>query len=191
MKRNVWIYAAVSLAIAAASAMSLAQMQTPAPATPASPQTLPGSAAPAATSKVTAQAKAEALVPDPERTPLAIKVDDPDLKWAPCPPLFAAGCRIAVLRGDPAKPGVDVFFQVPGGYTITPHSHTSPERMVLVTGELEVTYQGHSPIMLQAGQYAYGPAKAPHGAKCRSQGACTLFIAFDQPVDAIAYEGQL
>ena len=63
--------------------------------------------------------------------------------------------------------------------------------MVLVTGEMEVTYQGRSPIVLQAGQYAYGPAKVPHGAKCRSQDACTVFIAFDLPVDAFAYEGQL
>ena len=191
MRRNAWIYAAATLAIAAASALSLAHAQQAEAQKPTAPQTLPGSAAPAATTKVTAEAKAEAVVPDPARTPLAIKVNDPNLKWTPCPPLFAEGCRIAVLRGDPAKPGVDVFFQVPGGYTITPHSHTSAERMVLVGGELEVTYQGRSPIVLQTGQYAYGPAKAPHGAKCRSQGPCTLFIAFDLPVDAIAYEGKL
>ena len=192
MKGDAWIYAAASLAIVGAGAISLAHaQQAPASATPAAPQTLPGSAAPAATTKVTAQAKAEAVVPDTARTPLAIKVNDPNLKWAACPPLFAQGCRIAVLRGDPAKPGADVFFQVPGGYAIVPHSHTSSERMVLLTGELEVTYQGRSPIVLQTGQYAYGPAKAPHAARCRSQDPCTLFIAFDLPVDAVPYDGKL
>jgi quercetin dioxygenase-like cupin family protein len=192
MKRNAWIYAAATLAIAAASALSLAHAQQPPPAqTPSAPQTVPGSIAPAATSKVTAEAKAVAVVPDPAQTPLAIKVNDPNLKWAPCPPLFAEGCRIAVLRGDPTKPGADVFFQVPGGYTIAPHLHTSAERMVLVGGEMEVTYQGRSPIVLQHGQYAYGPPKAPHGAKCRSREPCTLFIAFDLPVDAIAFDGKL
>jgi quercetin dioxygenase-like cupin family protein len=191
MKHIARICAATLLAFAAANTLPLAHAQQPAAATPTAPQTLPGTAAPAATTKVTAEAKAEAVVPDASRTPLAIKVNDPNLKWAPCPPLFAEGCRIAVLRGDPTKPGVDAFFQVPGGYTIAPHSHTSAERMVLITGELEVAYQGRSPIVLQAGQYAYGPAKVPHGAKCRSQDACTLFIAFDLPVDAIAFEGQL
>ena len=63
---------------------------------------------------------------------LAIKVDDASLRWAECPPLFPAGCRIAVLHGDPGKLGADVFFQVPGGYAIPAHWHTSPERMVLV-----------------------------------------------------------
>ena len=191
MKHKPWTYAATSLAIAATSILPLSHAQQPAAEKPTTPQTVPGTAAPAATTKVTAEAKAEAVVPDTSRTPLAIKVNDPNLKWAPCPPLFAEGCKIAVLRGDLAKPDVDVFFRVPGGYTIAPHSHTSAERMVLLTGEVEVTYQGRSPIVLQTGQYAYGPAKTPHGAKCRSQDACTLFITFDLPVDAIAYEGQL
>ncbi len=187
-RHNAVIYAATVAAIlAGAAGASIAFADQAAPAA----QTVPGSAAPAPVKKVTAEAKAVALVPDAARTPLAIKVNDPNLQWGKCPPLFPAGCRIAVLHGDPAKPGADVFFQVPGGYAIPAHSHTSPERMVLVAGELEVTYQGVSPVVLQAGQYAYGPAKAPHAAKCRSQGPCTLFIAFDLPVDAMAFDGKL
>lgn len=42
------------------------------------------------------------------------------LQWGPCPPIFPAGCQIAVLNGDPAKPNADVFLRVPGGYTIPP-----------------------------------------------------------------------
>ena len=157
----------------------------------APPQTVPGSTSPAATRTVTAEAKAVAVVPDVERTPLAIKVDDPNLKWAACPPLFPDGCRLTVLHGDPAQPGADVYLQVPAGYRIPAHSHTSAERMVLVTGELEVQYQGRSPIVLQTGQYAYGPAALPHAAFCRSAGPCTLFIAFDTEVDALPYQGKL
>jgi quercetin dioxygenase-like cupin family protein len=176
----------IAVAIAAASsvgAASVVQAQQPGPAPTA--QAVPGSAAPAA------EATADAVVPDLARTPLAIKVDDPNLQWGACPPMFPEGCRIAVLHGNPAAPGADVFFQVPGGYTIPAHWHTSAERMVLLTGELEVTYQGQSPVVLVTGQYAYGPAKAPHGAKCRSQEPCTLFIAFDLPVDAVAFDGKL
>lgn len=157
----------------------------------ASPQTVPGGTSPAATKTVTAEAKAVAVVPDVERTPLAIKVDDPNLKWAACPPLFPDGCRMTVLHGDPAKPGADLYLQVPAGYRIPAHSHTSAERMVLVTGELEVQYQGRSPIVLQTGQYAYGPAGLAHTAFCRSAGPCTLFIAFDTEVDALPYQGKL
>ena len=154
-------------------------------------QTVPGSAAPAATKEVTATATATAVVPDAARTPLAIRLDDPNLKWSPCPPIFPQGCRLAVLHGDPAQPGADVFLQVPGGYAIPAHTHTSAERMVLVSGKLEVAYQGRPAVVLERGQYAYGPAKMAHAGTCRSDTPCTLFIAFDTAVDAQRYEGKL
>ena len=106
-----------------------------------------------------------------------------------CPPIFPQGCELAVLHGDPAKPNADVFLKVPAGYTIPPHWHTSAERMVLVAGRLKVEYTGHPPANLEPGTYAYGPAKAPHTAKCEDAGPCVLFIAFEAPVDAHAAEG--
>jgi quercetin dioxygenase-like cupin family protein len=193
MQRSIAASTLAALAAVACAAGARAQITAePAaqpPGTP--PQTVPGSASPAATRTVTAEAKAVAVVPDVERTPLAIKVDDPNLKWAACPALFPDGCRLTVLHGDPAKPGADVYLQVPAGYRIPAHKHTSAERMVLVTGELEVRYQGRSPIVLQTGQYAYGPAGVPHNAVCRSAGPCTLFIAFDTEVDALPFQGKL
>jgi quercetin dioxygenase-like cupin family protein len=193
MQRTIAASILAALLTAAFAAGARAQNTTEPAAQPseAPPQTVPGSTSPAATRTVTAEAKAVAVVPDVERTPLAIKVDDPNLKWAACPPLFPDGCRLTVLHGDPAKPGADVYLQVPAGYRIPAHSHTSAERMVLVTGELEVQYQGRSPIVLQTGQYAYGPAALPHTAFCRSAGPCTLFIAFDTEVDALPYQGKL
>lgn len=113
------------------------------------------------------------------------------LQWGPCPPIFPAGCQIAVLNGDPAKPNADVFLRVPGGYTIPPHSHTSPERIVLVEGKLTVRYRGAPAEDLTPGEYAYGPAGLPHVATCKGAGPCTLFIAFEGPVDAIAFAGSL
>ncbi|WP_309673481.1 cupin domain-containing protein [Gemmatimonas sp.] len=113
------------------------------------------------------------------------------LKWGPCPAIFPTGCQIAVLNGDPSKPNADVFLRVPGGYTIPAHSHTSAERMVLVEGQLTVTYKGASAAALAPGVYAYGPAKLPHEAKCAGNKPCTLFIAFEGPVDATAYVGTL
>lgn len=110
-------------------------------------------------------------------------------QWGPCPPIFPSGCQIAVLHGDPAKPNADIFLRVPGGYEIPGHTHTSPERMVLVEGQLRVRYDGAAEEMLSVGEYAYGPANSPHVARCMSSTPCTLFIAFEGPVDAIAHTG--
>jgi hypothetical protein len=123
----------------------------------------------------------------PEK-PLTVTASAP-LQWGPCPPIFPAGCQIAVLHGDPSKPNADVFLRVPGGYEIPAHSHTSPERMVLVEGQLRVRYQGAAEEVLTVGEYAYGPSKLAHVAKCMSSTPCTLFIAFEGPVDAEAHAG--
>jgi len=120
---------------------------------------------------------------------LAKTFKDKDLQWGPCPPFLPEGCGIAVLHGDPAKPNVDVFFKVPGGAKIAAHTHTSAERMVLVSGELTVKYEGQPAVTLKKGQYAYGPAGKPHEATCANGDACVLFIAFESPLDAVEYKG--
>ena len=117
--------------------------------------------------------------------PLAILASDTTLKWGPCPPIFSApGCEITVLNGDPAKPNADVFLRIPGGYAIPPHRHSSAERMILVTGEMRIRYAGSPEARLVAGSYAYGPARLAHEATCLGSAPCTLFIAFEGPVDA-------
>ena len=90
-----------------------------------------------------------------------------------------AGCGLAVLHGDPAKANADVFLKVPANAAIPEHWHTSAERMVLVAGELSVSYRGQAQVVLKPGMYAFGPAKAPHSASCGSGAACVLFIAFE------------
>jgi quercetin dioxygenase-like cupin family protein len=121
---------------------------------------------------------------------LAFTIKDTQLKWGPCPDFIPKGCEIAVLHGDPAKENADVFFKVPANFTIPKHWHTSAERMVLVSGELHVTYEGQPTTTLTPGMYAYGPAKLPHGARCGNGAPCVLFIAFEAPVDAIPAESQ-
>lgn len=114
--------------------------------------------------------------------------DDPQLKWGPCPPFLPKGCAIAVLQGDPAKDNLDVFFKVPAKSTIPLHWHTSAERMLLVTGKLNLTYDGQKTAVLKPGTYAYGPAKHPHKGYCTSATPCVLFIAFESPLDAVPVE---
>ena len=123
--------------------------------------------------------------------PLAKRASDPAIAWGACPPIFPAGCEITVLHGDPSKPNADAFLRIPPGYAIPAHSHTSAERMVLVSGTMTVQYQGHAPATLEAGDYAYGPAGLPHKAVCEAGGPCILFIAFESAVDAIPFNGTI
>lgn len=139
----------------------------------------------------TAQPAASPAPPARPEPPLARRVDDAALTWGPCPPIFPGKCRIAVLHGDPTKPNADVFLQVAGGTELPPHRHTSAERMVLVSGELRVKYQGAPAVTLTPGSYAYGPAGRPHRASCLGTRPCTLFIAFEGPVDALPFAGRL
>lgn len=122
--------------------------------------------------------------PAPEQA-LALTADDAQLKWGPCPPFLPKGCGIAVLHGDPAKDNLDVFFKLPAKSDLPLHWHTSAERMVLVAGELHVTYDGQKTAILKPGSYAYGPAKRPHKGVCASADPCVLFIAFESPLDAV------
>lgn len=129
-----------------------------------------------------AAAVAQQAGPEPA---LSLSAKDAQLKWGGCPEFLPKGCALAVLHGDPAKPNADVLLKVPGKSTIPMHTHTSAERMVLVAGELHVTYEGQKMSVMKTGTYAYGPAQRPHKAYCASARPCILFIAFEAPVDAI------
>lgn len=134
-------------------------------------------AALALTTAATAQIGAE--------TPLAKRASDGALTWGPCPPIFPGECAITVLHGDPSKPNADVFLRVGPGYELPHHRHTSAERMILVSGQLRVQYDGAGPSTLDPGDYAFGPAGLAHRGSCVSATPCVLFIAFEGPVDAL------
>lgn len=152
-------------------------MSDPVPSTPAS------FLFPLAAIALTVLATPAASADDPA---LVISPDSPELEWGGCPEFMPEGCAIAVLHGNPAEPNADVFFKVPAGSHIPPHWHHSAERMVLVSGELRVQYEGQEAETLQVNDYAYGPPELVHDARCLSDDDCVLFIAFNGPVDAIA-----
>jgi len=58
-----------------------------------------------------------------------------DIKWSAAPPSMPKGARIAVLQGDPSKPGPFVIrLMVPTGYMIPPHWHTQDESLTVISG---------------------------------------------------------
>jgi quercetin dioxygenase-like cupin family protein len=117
-------------------------------------------------------------------------IDDPDIQWGPCPEFFPDGCELAILQGDPAENNADALLKLPANSTADHHWHTSRERMILLAGEMEVDYDGQDPVTLEQGNYAYGPAGLAHVAHCKSDEDCYLYIAFEDPVDAIATADQ-
>lgn len=117
----------------------------------------------------------------------AVSADSPTLKWNPAPDFFP-GCTFTILHGDIEKPNLDFLFKVEPDTFIMKHTHTSPERMILISGTMEVTYEGEKTQVLKAGSYAYGPAKKPHTAKCLKGDPCVLFIAMVDPFDAVPIE---
>ena len=119
---------------------------------------------------------------------LVISHNDDSLQWGPCPDFIPEGCEIAILQGDPAGNNLDIFFKVPGGFHIPYHKHTSQERMVLVSGTLDVTYDNHEMTSINTGEYAFGPAQLPHSAYCHEGDDCVLYIGFVAPLDAIPIE---
>lgn len=124
-------------------------------------------------------------------SPITHTIHDKSLKWGPCPDFFPKGCEISVLQGSPETENTDVFFKVPGNYSIPAHTHTSAEHMTLISGKLEVQYKDTAKVILKPGSYAYGPAEHAHKAKCTSKDSCVLFISFDEAIDAKPYNGSL
>ncbi len=97
---------------------------------------------------------------------------------------FFPGCSFTVLHGDLAEPKLDFFFRIEPNTDVVMHTHQSAERMILVSGELEVQYEGENAAVMKTGNYAYGPAGKPHRAKCLDKGPCVLFVAMNEPFTA-------
>ena len=60
-----------------------------------------------------------------------------DANWSPAPPFLPRGAQIAVLEGDPTKPGLyAVRLKFPEDYAIPAHSHPTNEHVVVTSGAL-------------------------------------------------------
>jgi hypothetical protein len=94
-------------------------------------------------------------------------VNTGDIKWGAAPPVLPKGAKLAVLYGDPGKPGPYVLrLAAPANYRIPPHWHTQTENLTIVSGAL---YLGMGDKLvakeanaLKAGGYHYLPAKQHH-----------------------------
>jgi|SRR5208283_125059 len=101
-------------------------------------------------------------------------INPKDIKWGAAPPSMPKGAKIAVLQGDPSKPGPFVIrLMVLTGYKIPPHWHTQDESLTVIsgtfyfgTGDKVETIEAHT---LTAGGFHFLSAKDHHYLVAKSQ----------------------
>jgi len=72
-------------------------------------------------------------------SPAAVVVTPDKIQWGAAPAVFPSGAQMAVLAGDPGKPGpFTVRLKVPDGYRVMPHWHPTAENVTVLSGEFHV-----------------------------------------------------
>ena len=117
-------------------------------------------------------------------TQAAAQMNPGDLKWGPAPAKFPAGAQMAVLSGDPGKPGVFVVrLKMPPGYRIPAHQHPSDEFVTVVSGDLSLgmgdKLDPAKGAKLDPGGFAVAPAKMNHYAF--STGGAVVQVSAEGP----------
>ena len=87
-----------------------------------------------------------------------------DLKWVSAPASLPPGAKVAMLQGDLGKPDAFAFrLKLPAGYRLKPQSSPAIDRMIIVSGALNLgngeKFDSARTIPLYAG-YAHWPSKS-------------------------------
>ena len=94
-------------------------------------------------------------------------INNGDLKWGPAPPVLPKGAKVAVLNGDPFKPGqYTIRLSAPANYKLPPHWHTQTENLTIISGVFYIGMGDKADAKdaheVKAGGYHYLPAKMHH-----------------------------
>ena len=89
------------------------------------------------------------------------------LEWKEGPASLPAGAKMAILEGDPTKPGPFVMrIKLPDGYKLPPHTHPKPERVTVISGSFHLgmgeKFDPKKAQELSAGTYGTWPAGMKH-----------------------------
>ena len=64
-----------------------------------------------------------------------------EIVWAPFDPSQPKGMQIAVLHGDPSKPGpFGVRLKIPAGLELGSHTHSNAEYVTIISGKAKVSW---------------------------------------------------
>jgi quercetin dioxygenase-like cupin family protein len=106
------------------------------------------------------------------------------LKWATAPSLLPPGALIALISGDPTKPGPSTIqLWMPDGYRMPPHSHPHDEHVEVKQGSLLIgvgdRFDAQKTIALAVGDSGTAPAGAHHYSVAK--GATVVEVSFLGP----------
>jgi quercetin dioxygenase-like cupin family protein len=100
--------------------------------------------------------------------PPSIDIHSPAaIEWKEGPASLPKGAKIAILEGDPSKPGSFVFrVKLPDGYRVPPHTHPKVERITVISGTFNVgmggVFDAEKTRAMPAGSYGFWPAGMEH-----------------------------
>ena len=101
-------------------------------------------------------------------------VNASDLKWGPAPPAFNAGAQMAVVDGDPSKPGPFVIrAKFPAGFKVMPHWHPTDENVTVISGTLTAgmgeKWDDGGMKTFTAGAFARMPKRTAHYVQAKEE----------------------
>ncbi len=90
-----------------------------------------------------------------------------DIQWVDGPANMPPGAKVALLEGNPAKPGYFAMrVRVPDGYRLMPHWHPNVERFTVISGTFHMglgdTFSETGTHAMTAGSYGTVQAKVRH-----------------------------
>ncbi len=96
------------------------------------------------------------------------------LAWKDAPVSLPKGAQVAVLRGDPAQPGLFTMrLKFPAGYIVSPHWHTADEHVTVISGTLYIgageKYSAREVEAIRPGTLMVMPATHRHFAHFREE----------------------
>ncbi|MEN3339014.1 MAG: hypothetical protein V7647_2690 [Acidobacteriota bacterium] len=97
-----------------------------------------------------------------------------DIKWGPAPPVLPAGAQVAVLDGDPFKPGFFTLrLKFPDGYKIPAHWHPTDENVTVLQGTFRAgmgdAYSDAGLHDFAAGSFIRMPKRVRHFASAKGE----------------------
>ena len=96
----------------------------------------------------------------PPSAPIAFTTES--IAWRDAPPSLPKGAKVAVLEGDPTKPGlVTMRLKLPQGAELPLHTHPADERVTVLGGAMKVRV-GDVERVLPAGSFYVTPKGTKH-----------------------------
>lgn len=108
--------------------------------------------------------------------------DDGAVKWFECGGAWPQkGCEASLVWGDWEHGTSGWWVRAPKGYMFARHSHSTPERILLVRGVMVGSVDGGQEVTVRPGMYWDFGANIIHWARCVDN--CLMYITYDSPFD--------